>query len=327
MARTFPVEDHDQAWLPCIVEGVFALAPDADAWCTKEHLLDEHVLLRGEPALLRRASANLLKRLSEVPTLEFTDTSTQERASGRVCLRQVSPNFANMVRKGLMTRIHVWAASEIEVLSNTSTYLDEQIAHRVGQLAFVVPEEYGAEVELVGRVESVPKQRVVRGSDIVFVERPGVAIAKPFAQSIILHLDGCEEFSARVHLTRAMALNNHDMYSAIPSPSYRPVLQVRECCVPRVSQALASRGYTLSTGGPRQGWVVQHDAVEVRREAVEEAFRAAGVHSDDVFAKSVDYNIEFECHGQHSSAQCVRLAVAQLSREIGALSNAATEDA
>jgi hypothetical protein len=116
--REYVVHDVDQAWTVCVIEHIFGLDPNADAWCNKMHLLDKSLKLSAEPSLLVPACSLLLGELSSV----CCRARRIDELRGSLRLRNVTAHFANMIRKALMTRVPVWCATEVVIEKNTSRF-------------------------------------------------------------------------------------------------------------------------------------------------------------------------------------------------------------
>ncbi|MEM2908563.1 MAG: DNA-directed RNA polymerase subunit D [Candidatus Bilamarchaeaceae archaeon] len=78
-------------------------------------------------------------------------------------VKDISPYFANLIRRYAMARVPVLAIDKIIVYENTSAFWDEYIAHRIGLMPVVTPEKLPKNTEISFYLE---------------FEGPGVAYSK-----------------------------------------------------------------------------------------------------------------------------------------------------
>ena len=318
MTSRFLVDDTNQAWAPCVVDGTYRADVSSTAWSGKSHLLDDKVEIVGDRVQLQKSCSELLQQISNV--VEGTPTGGGDPLSrtGTIVLRSVTEHFANMVRKAIMTRIHVFAASEVTIMDNTSTYIDEVIAHRIGQLAYFVPMDLANDGgDIFGEIPLKVGPTEVRGKDITFPQFEDVSVVPTFENTTIIVLDDAVRFSARVRLTRKMALSTHDIFSAIETPTYLPLLRLVQEKEAVIAPLLASKGYEIRDMYGVSGVITRCNEGQTRRETVEELLRNLGISPlSDVFCEEDCIVITFNSHEQHSPRECVRLAMEQISQEI-----------
>ncbi|MEM3075717.1 MAG: hypothetical protein QW590_02750, partial [Candidatus Bilamarchaeaceae archaeon] len=63
-------------------------------------------------------------------------------------VKDISPYFANLIRRYAMARVPVLAIDKIIVYENTSAFWDEYIAHRIGLMPVVTPEKLPKNTEI-----------------------------------------------------------------------------------------------------------------------------------------------------------------------------------
>ena len=291
--------DTDQCWSNVLIEMTFEEDPLANSWVTKLHLLDELIVISGESNSLISAANRLLLRL-ESPSIKYLDISPD---IGCLCLTDVSFRFASMMRKALMSRIPVFACSSVTVLANTTQYLDDFICHRVGQLAYEICDETELTAHL--RLERSGK---ARGEDIKFSSSN--CVTREFEKSIIAVLDENEELSLELHFEKNMALDNHDMFSAVINPNYKPEFTISKDFSSVARPILSTFGYTIN-----EDYTISHADHISRKEAIQEILRNNAI-TDDCLHLTRNFVIDIESHGQHPPKKCAELAIAQIKKEI-----------
>ena len=115
-----------------VLDGLCEVAHDQDAWsdalCIRRHPHDTTVEFHMTIPALKAALSEMRTRMEGVRVCENANTNN--------CTADC-PSFwtASHLRRSLWNTIHVVACSSVRIITNTSNYEDEQIAHRCGQLA------------------------------------------------------------------------------------------------------------------------------------------------------------------------------------------------
>lgn len=313
--KKFAIDDLDQSWSACIVEIILTKDQTTTAWCSKDHLLDEEVYLQASPDLLVSACQDLLTSLESINI----ETSLDDDTCGVIVLENKSEYYANMIRKALMTRIETWAVDKVHVLQNTSKYLDEYIAHRIGLLAYCIsmPDETSNQTLTAKLMARGPV--TLRGSDIQF-KMPNCATSSQFAMTTIMPLRAGEIFDAELSFVRSNAMKSHDKHTAVESPTYRPFLGLRKSSniFAEACRIIELHGYVCVPYANHDDFVqVKHPNHHVRKEAVENLLRARSLVLDDYpFKEFAEYAITFKTQGQYPPEQCAQRALSQLKTEI-----------
>ncbi len=94
--------------------------------------------------------------------MELTITKAQENKM-EFSVKDISPAFANTVRKYAMMHVPVFAIEMVTFYDNTSSLFDEYIAHRVGLIPLVTPRKVPAEAEVVFSLDAQGPQVVLSG--------------------------------------------------------------------------------------------------------------------------------------------------------------------
>jgi len=193
-----------------IPEALCALAHEADpkssAYCLRHHPHDEDVELHIALPALAGAVADLEGRVRQryvvVP-------GVHDDACSVTC-----PGYweASLLRRSLLTVVHVMACSSVRIAVNTSSHEDCVIAHRCGQIAIK-----GDAIEAQGTISV--EGRTVVGQDIVFTSDACVADGDLTAP--IATLQPGEVLEADLFFTRGTPLE-HAKFHSVASPSYEP---------------------------------------------------------------------------------------------------------
>ncbi|WP_424018807.1 DNA-directed RNA polymerase subunit D [Halorientalis pallida] len=73
--------------------------------------------------------------------VEFIDRGDRDREA-RFLVRDVSPAFANGIRRAMIADVPTLSIDEVRVIENSSVMFDEQIALRLGLVPLTTPEDY-----------------------------------------------------------------------------------------------------------------------------------------------------------------------------------------
>jgi hypothetical protein len=314
VGEVFYVEDPDAAWTPYLVEKIYDKNPVSDAFTSKDHYLDQHVRLSGPRDEIACCCACLQEEIRRL----VCNADEGDPRVGTIELSNVTAAFANMVRKALMTRVTVYAVDSVAVSVNDSQYLSEQIAHRLGMLAYAVSEGAGQIAGPMGTVHVTG--RTVRGRDVHF-PCGSARVVPTFADTVICHLGTDEVLRVAIELGRGCALMHHDKFSALSTPSYRPHIHLQETSAQTLAAIEGAGLRVIEEPGSAKLRVVARDPSRpARKEQLEEELQSRGIVATSVLeGKSTHYTLSYRAHGQLSPQRCLDSAVATLHQEVAML--------
>jgi hypothetical protein len=287
----FKILNMDTTWLQPLVKEIFELFPNTNAYCIRAEVMDNNVVLNAIPDEALAAIQSLKKKISKVKL------SSKSKWIGTIPLRNSTHSFANMIRRGIMTRVKVPAITECFIGCNTSKYTpDEIIAHRIGQLALTgagLPLEFQANIKVKGRS--------VLASDI-----PGVFHGE---EIVIAELDADEAFEARVvGRWGSVLLDKHAKFNGVASVEIHPVWVTRSNST-KIRTLLKSHGIICQSVG--KGYKLRRaDGSVLRREFVTELWPECS------FEIPVDFDIHFESLGQLDAHAVFQSAIESVMIEI-----------
>jgi DNA-directed RNA polymerase alpha subunit len=206
------------------------------------------------------------------------------------------PGFweANLLRRGLLTTIHVLACQSVHVRSNTSKVEDWCVAHRLGQLAICGP-------AIEARAAINVRDRPVRGEDICFMADMA-SVADGDLNAPIVDLNAGEAFQADLFFTRGTPVE-HAKFHSVASPSYEPVVHAERSLTDHERTLLADFEIDEELRCARK------DGAPVRIEVLREAA------PDVPFAFGKEVTLGVESLGQVSAAETIQLAKAGLVQD------------
>ena len=283
--HAWAVEGAELGWLRCVVRELHAADAASDAAVLHEHPLDQHLVLRARPDAVPAAATAVAARLA---TLEATCDG--RRGTARV--RGTPPwDYANLLRRALLTRVPVLACTSAAVSRNDSSASSEVVAHRLGQVALRAAVGQG-----VGRGRLAAESRPARCSHIRLPE--GVELVEDFELAPLRSGEGLQ-----VELGFAWGVGGeHAKFDAVASPEYEPELRVEAG-----AEALRQAGYDVDAEG-----CVSHPATRVRAERLRELVPELALASPSYV------DVTWESLGQWTGAECLELALGRVRAEIEA---------
>ena len=292
--------DPDETWTPCVVEYAHMLDSECDVFKQKTDLMDTHVLIWGPLELLRSACEKLILDLLKISVLTTKDNEFE----GRIVLCNTAPNFANLVRKALMSRIEVFAVDKVEIFHNSSSIINEQFTHRVGMLAYACNSNNPMEdITYKGNLR-ICGPHVVRGRDIQF-DDDFITVCEKFKDTVLLMLGKSQSIEADIFLKRGIALCSHDRYSAISTPRYIPHIHVKRKDK-ALKEAMTAMNLKFEKGLCGKTIITNADSKKAfRRERFEELLQSNPDALREIeIAKETCFEIIFESHGQLPPEKC-----------------------
>jgi DNA-directed RNA polymerase alpha subunit len=206
---------------------------------------------------------------------------------------------ARVLRRALLTLVHVLACSSVRIRKNTSDHEDWIIAHRCGKLAIT-----GDGTESTATLQV--KGRTAFGRDLQFRTNEAVSPASLDAPLVVMR--GEQEIHAELHFTRGTPME-HARYHCVVAPAYAPEVLLSHA--PTREQRKRLSEYVIS----RKNVCTRRDGrpcrIEVLRELLPEGQPSV------LFGERT--TIAVESHGQMAAAVCVQRALRAVLEECDAL--------
>lgn len=264
----------------------------SSAYCVRDHPHDPCVILCITVEAAETAARELARRLQ---TYKIRKGATEDECA----VECASVLEARVLRRALLTVVHVLACSSVRIIKNTSDHEDSIIAHRCGQLAITGD---GIESTATLRVQG----RTALGRDLQF--HTDEAVTPAYLDAPLVLMRGDQEIHAELYFTRGTPME-HAKYDSVAAPSYAPEVILSHA--PSKEQRKRLHEYTIS----QKNVCARRDGKPCRIEVLRELLPEG--HPNVAFGDKIVIGVE--SHGQISAVVCVQRALRAVLEECEAL--------